>query len=959
MNEKCYYFIFILYLILPFNSFSNSHETNYKEVVKSTCLSSFNKDDYELKRNLLDLSKRAAAEELFGEIIKSSTIIKNGLLESDYIQTLSLGLVRIKGDPKYSQGKELGQVCVEVTCYANKDDFQRLKSQKITNKYCVGEGPIKSINNKDKVIIEEDQGKVDKKNQEVVLPNIRDLPGGNGSCECKRYNFLEGDVNFTWTVKVLADDVPLYETSTGNNIKKILIFNQNFNLVKAYGKRLQIQRHEDLEPYGWIEKKYLLCQLVPLKSDSGLDKKFYIKTATSIRSDKPSTVRAFTRPDCDVCGSSGCRELARFDGYFIFAECAGRYLLADAYKLRPENRLIGWVDADDGYIWDTTYGLRPRENLVFPKDNPKAGQERVVYAYLSEEEANKRQNGRPILGGERWFQYALRIPILGRQKNLFKVVLPLAGVGVNHADKFGHIVISDKIRQSTEQAIKNILNIKNVDVFFLIDGTQSIEPYLMSIKTVVDELKNRISKNPELGVVTSRLGFGIYRDYYAKETELGYWHSFPGKCSFDKSSIEENHQRFVNEMDMIIQAMLNYRIQGDRDYEENSYGGIKKYIEYELSNCPDRLKVLFVIGDHGYSAKNQNRLYGRKSVSEKTLVNSLRGDPENGVMPVITYFIQTPYSPEKTALLSKKEYKQAYSLFRKQARSILTQLKKQTPKMKIERYLIQSDDNKIAQKVIEGLSAFINPKAVSAVNEVILDLKGGASLAETIERWQHYNDFNNLPGLFWDLITNAGCKYLGDQCSSRIMDTILEGYIPISNDIVVDIWCTAGDLKKYRTIMEGILESSEYQHGKFIRTELVYGLVITLQRLVPNPPPPETGETLIEYVRRIAYLPIRQDSPLFKYSVQELESRDKVPDCEIARLFSWVGSVNNFLYYIADNKRPVYEVRKQPGNCDSGSVIPYVVPGSIMGKHFSNSNMSFSHPLGGTTVYWIPKKYLP
>jgi len=96
-------------------------------------------------------------------------------------------------------------------------------------------------------------------------------------------------------------------------------------------------------------------------------------------------------------------------------------------------------------------------------------------------------------------------------------------------------------------------------------------------------------------------------------------------------------------------------------------------------------------------------------------------------------------------------------------------------------------------------------------------------------------------------------------------------------------------------------------------------LINTLQRLVPSPPPPETGETLIEYVRRISYLPIRQDSPLFRYSIQELEDRTKVPDCEIERLFSWIGNVNNYLYYIADNKRPIYEVRKQPGSCASGS----------------------------------------
>jgi len=789
---------------------------------------------------------------------------------------------------------------------------------------------------------------------------LSNAQGGQGSCDCKRFNLPEqGKIDYTWTVKVNRDGVPLFPTATSTNPSSYLRFNTNFNIIEAYNDKLLVQRHEDMQPLGWVKREDLLCALKPLRSISGLDTRFYIKTATKIRADKPSTVKAYISPDSQDCGKTGCRELARFEGYFIFDDKNGRFLLADAYNLRPETRLIGWVEAEDGFIWDTAYGLRPRENFVFPQGHPKAGQERVLYAYLSKEEALQRRNGRPVLGGDRWYKYALRIPILDRKDNLFKVVMPLAGVGVSRSDAQGRIIITGESYQGTEKAIQNILNIKNIDVFFLIDGTRSIEPYLLSIQKVVKQLKHELEKNDALGVINSRFGFGIYRDAYAEETELGFWYSFPETCKLDRESIEQNHQRFLSEMDMVIKAMFDYRIKGDKDFEENVFGGMTKVIDHELSNCPDRLKILFVIGDHGYSPDNQKKLYKRDPISIDTVINGLHGDKNQSVMPVVTFFIQTPYKADQTAKLSKKDCKKAYQLFSEQAHLILNELQKYTRFMKTDNYFFNTNETNLPDKVIASIKSFINPSAVSAVNEIILDLRGGASLADTIERWQNYEEFNNLPGLFWDLIETAGCRYLGDQCSHRIMDTILEGYFPVSNDIEVDIWSTAEDLRKYRTFIENVKDSGEYHKGKYIRNELVHALITTLRQLVPSPPPFETGETLKDYVKRISHLPVRQDSPLFNYTIQDLENPSVVPDCEIERLNTWISNVNQFLYHIADNKRPEFETRRQPGTCPGGRLIPYVVPGSIRGRHFRDSNMSYSHALGNTTIYWIPKMYLP
>jgi len=143
-----YFFILILLFIFPYYSFSN--DKIYKKVVKSTCIESFNRSEDDVKKILLNQSKRAAVEEIFGELIESSTFLKNGMLKSDDIQTFSFGLVRIKGDPIYSQGKDFGQSCIKITCYVNKDDIQRFKPKTIPKKSCITDGDVKLLKSKAK-----------------------------------------------------------------------------------------------------------------------------------------------------------------------------------------------------------------------------------------------------------------------------------------------------------------------------------------------------------------------------------------------------------------------------------------------------------------------------------------------------------------------------------------------------------------------------------------------------------------------------------------------------------------------------------------------------------------------------------------------------------------------------------------------------------------------------------------
>lgn len=106
-------------------------------ITKSYCLSALDHTDLDvLKAELLINAKRQAVNELFGEMITASSRVENMVLDRDKIQTMSLGYLRIKGNPVYQNGKNLGDVCVTIQAYVDEEDYQRLKPLKVEKKYC-------------------------------------------------------------------------------------------------------------------------------------------------------------------------------------------------------------------------------------------------------------------------------------------------------------------------------------------------------------------------------------------------------------------------------------------------------------------------------------------------------------------------------------------------------------------------------------------------------------------------------------------------------------------------------------------------------------------------------------------------------------------------------------------------------------------------------------------------------
>jgi len=124
----------ILVLLLSF-SFLNAKNI---ESIKMSCIQQSaypNKTLAEQKKILIEQAKQESLEELYGAVIFSSTDILDGKLQRDSIQSRAIGAVRVKGNPKFKNGENLGEICASVTSYITPEDVKKYSPKEIKLKH--------------------------------------------------------------------------------------------------------------------------------------------------------------------------------------------------------------------------------------------------------------------------------------------------------------------------------------------------------------------------------------------------------------------------------------------------------------------------------------------------------------------------------------------------------------------------------------------------------------------------------------------------------------------------------------------------------------------------------------------------------------------------------------------------------------------------------------------------------
>jgi len=750
----------------------------------------------------------------------------------------------------------------------------------------------------------------------------------------------------------------------------------------------------DSRTLGWARLEDLLCGMTPLiEQNSGLERKAIIRTATSLRSDAEGMrVWAYRQPEDGHCTAQDCLSLSRFDPHFIFDESEDRYLIARSYNLTSRVAMpTGWVSKDEIIAWNTAAGLRPREGLTYQDQGAEADgqiQEGRVCAYATIEEAREQpvERCRPILGGPRWYRSPMRLPVIGVEDDFYRIVVVGAGYG---AGTFTNDPVDPNFLRSADLSAAN--SFRRIDVFFVIDGTESMENVISAIRGtpsrpgIVATIQQALGEGLSQGM-SYRYGFRIFRDSVpaagGQAARTGVEEGLPlsgNHCDAPtRERLEQNHRAFDEAFAQVQASPVPTPPGVLEDYAENTLGGLDQAL-IDIAGCSKNLKVIFVIGDNGYNADKQ-RSRGFVPVTADRIANALTDGRFNS--PPLLYFIQTPRELSGKSPRQRDDYNRAYEWFHDQAMEILKEHERRLTESRTEAppggynltdhfvRLGESDmTEEVLQRITETVRNWTNP---GAVNELLLDLRGGASLVDAIERLRA-NDMN-VPILFWDMVEDRLCTELGEQCRERVYEGVLEAYVERSDDVVSELWMTREQLDSWLTFLHGV-RGMGWSPSE-LREKLVKTLVNSLESLL-HTRYSDVREPLETFVRRAGGLPMGFGSPVMQYSQMELENPQVVPTCEVELLASWLQDSKKILeiarqgIYRPDFVNDFYP----PDACPltpKGRQVPYI-PGSIRPVPLGETPEYSYHTqfqAGGfqatdantrdsRVVYWLPQEFLP
>lgn len=853
-----------------------------------------------------------------------------------------------------------------------------------------------------------------------------------GSCASYDFaSFYQNDkLQWAGVARVLRNNTTLFDQENGDKKIGVLLFNQQAEIQEEKKDRVKIRafRYKDHpESHGWVAKSDLLCRNLPIKSDSGLEMKFFIRTSTVARDDsgQEPKVQPFQDPELKECigGTGHCREGAsRFHMYFVFDETDKAVLLADRFRLQEDDILLGWVEKANGFLWNNAFSLRPKETLTAP--DQKGPGTLCTYERLEDAVSHNQQNCQPVIGGREWFRSSLRIPVLemvnaknqhvapesldtdSSQRLFYKVALARPGlVGRRVNDE--KVAISPTLASRIMPEFKNLTAKKRVDIFFLLDATASMESVIDAVRGtpekqgVIQEIIHTLKNTQGFKDTQFRFGFRIYRDPYADKLfpnnslgdGVGEGHPLPEACDMDTA----NQQReFVKFEQAITQVKVTQN--DEDDYSENLYGGLDQVLKQDLAPCPDNVKLLFVIGDSGYTP-NRAELDQRgnlrqvpkyaRPVNRDTLARLIRGTNEVGTKTnnVIPFFIQTPYRGEHVK--HNQAYRLAYDQFEGQTKYLLEQ---SLPPEEVTSGAVKDHAFRMEEEnLIPRLVSTVEKLSSSAlIDEIILDIRGGAALNAVIERLRR--ERIDIPGVYWHILQRGTCGELGKQCEDRVYDTTRIGYIEADDQVVEELWISSGALSSWIRILKGFEGYFDLPESQ-LRRALISAMIVGLQQEIRRPPIDVAGETPAEYAQRRGGLPVRRHSPLLSYLVPSLSaestSRNKdgrlvvldankkpmkdkanqeilaAPACELRRLALWAIKSKELLEIVErDHVRPVFKtVPYQPRQCPdataNGRALPQISEAIQQSPLGPDKTYRFGHEIGGMRGYWIPQELLP
>jgi hypothetical protein len=573
---------------------------------------------------------------------------------------------------------------------------------------------------------------------------------------------------------------------------------------------------------------------------------------------------------------------------------------------------------------DRLLGIQPKEDVDLIKGSSVAG---------NSSDATERVL---LTGGAIWYTYPIHIPLLDIRDDHYHVAA--SGVGMEGFRPLD---------------TKRLTAMKQVDVFFLLDGTASMEPYIKAAIQTVKDIGDTLRKALGFQETSFRFGYRIYRDTYADKLidacRGGICEGLalpPTTCRSDNRMTDANWRQFVDELSPVRET----RNDAD-DFPEKLFDGLRQAIQ-DMASCDQRAKLLFVIGDHGDREVSPpaDVIAKVKEIFGKWLI----------------IFIQTPNNQLKVH--DAQAYKAAYETFSSQAREIINRTLPETYRGKpIQRsdYLLSLNEEEeiakeeIPKKVIDLVEQFTPSHRVIEIEQA---LRGGDSLREILKKHMKEGD---MPVLYAKWVDDSSCEALGAQCETQVDHRVMDFYIPVEKEkIQEEVWMTGKSLNNWLRLLRPFedlpslrVEQQRQEFAKLLKEQV---------QAILGGPPLEDDKPLKEQIERIVqrknFLPIREEGPLLQYTIREISQG--IEGCELLRLIKWVNSIYGVLVAVSGSPtlKVSFTLEYPPTSpcplSEKGKRVP-TMTFQQRERLGPDDTYRYDHEFYGEKIYWLPIEFLP
>ena len=467
-------------------------------------------------------------------------------------------------------------------------------------------------------------------------------------------SFLRNDTKLkskedAWLAICDRDDNPVYELPDENSpVLERLKFRESFYVLDEKEDWIQladaqvdgvriVQLNRVL---GWVPKKLMLLWNTSLvHQQNKIHKKALLLNraddiAGVLKLQDKTMVQIFKGPQTETQEEK--RKI--FEFYFIMKKESGRYLLSEESVISPFSldKIIGWVNERRCSNWDTRICLEP--NFEEPAFTERKNKEQLqLRAFKSEASAKQyaeeitgdddvfwkddpvtlNQDKMSSLNPRRFNGYVMRFPMLGvsskkepDNKQEFYRSGIIGSIKVRRADN-NSMVFTSEISESNYSRIKQYVNqadkkTDNLNVFFVIEGTDSTFAYKNSLVQAVTQVESWVGKT----VPNIRYGALLYRDIPEEEGEKG-------NRLYEMEPLTPD----VNKVTGFIQQ-AEFRNYNDRDEYTALYYGLSQALMLGRFD-PEALNVLILIGSYSDYKIDRDRKAAAAAVNHKSLVEDL------------------------------------------------------------------------------------------------------------------------------------------------------------------------------------------------------------------------------------------------------------------------------------------------------------------------------------------------